>query len=399
MRIQNDILAAMNNQRVTLLVLLDLSAAFDAIDHQVLLNRLCMTYGITGTALKWFHSYLSNRKQRILINGSYSSDFDSPQGVPQELYLGPLLFTLYASKLFDVVESHLPNVHAYADDMQLYISFKPDGSATEVDAVDALQACIRDIRTWMVQDKLQLNDHAKTEFLVIGTRAQLNKVMISDLQVGEVKVSAVYSARNLGVWFDANMNMTTHINSICQAIYYHLHNICRIRKYLSYDNRESIVQAIIMSRLDYCNHLLYGTPAVHLGKLQRLQNAAAQLVCTVSRYDHITPSLINLHWLPVTHRIEFKIAMLVHKCIYGVASQYLLDLIKIKESSRYQLRSYRGILLMDNTYRTKKTLGDRAFENAVPKVWNRLPLEIRQCQSLNTFKVLLKTHLFKLAFY
>ena len=138
-----------------------------------------------------------------------------------------------------------------------------------------------------------------------------------------MKVSAVYSVRNLGAWFDANMNMTTHINNICQDIYYHLHNIRRIRKYLSYDNRKSIVQAIIMSRLDYCNGL-YGTPAVHLGKLQCLQNAAARLVCTVSRYNPITPSLINLHCLLVTHRIEFKIAMLVHKCIYGVAPQYLL---------------------------------------------------------------------------
>ena len=86
----------------------------------------------------------------------------------------------------------------------------------------------------MVQDKLQLND-AKTEFLIIGTRTQLNKVTINDLQVGEVKVSAVHSDRNLGAWFDANMNMTTHINSICQSIYYNLHNIRRIRKYLSYD--------------------------------------------------------------------------------------------------------------------------------------------------------------------
>ena len=100
-----------------------------------------------------------------------------------------------------------------------------------------LQACIRDIRTWMVQDKLQLND-SKTKFLIIGTRAQLNKVTINDLQVGEVKVSAVHSVRNLGAWFDTNMNMTTHINSICQSIYYHLHNIRRIRKYLSYDNRK-----------------------------------------------------------------------------------------------------------------------------------------------------------------
>ena len=93
LKIQNNILAAMDNQRVTLLVLLDLNAAFDTIDHQVLLNRLYVTYGITGTALKWFHSYLSNRKQGILINGNYSSDFDLPQGVPQGSYLGPLLFT------------------------------------------------------------------------------------------------------------------------------------------------------------------------------------------------------------------------------------------------------------------------------------------------------------------
>jgi len=157
-----------------------------------------------------------------------------------------------------------------------------------------------------------------------------------------------------------------------------------------------------MSRLDYCNGLLYGTPTVHLGKLQHLQIVAAQLVCTVSRYDHITPSLINLHWLPVTHRIEFKIAMLhvAHKCIYSVSPQYLFILINIKMNLRYQLRSCQGILLMDNTYRTKKTLEDRAFENVTPKVWNRLPLEIRQCQSVHTFKVLLKTHLFKYsAFY
>ena len=110
----------------------------------------------TGTALKWFHSYLSYRKQRILIDGSFSSDYDLPQGIPQGSCLGPLLFTLYPSKLFDVVESHLPNVHAYAEDTQLYISFKLDCSAAKTDVVDALQACIRDVRSWMVQDKLQL---------------------------------------------------------------------------------------------------------------------------------------------------------------------------------------------------------------------------------------------------
>ena len=151
----------------------------------------------------------------------------------------------------------LPNVHAYADDTQLYISFKPDGSAAETDAVDALQACIRDMRSWMVQDKLQLND-ARTEFLIKGTRAQLNKVTINDWQVGEVKVSAVYSVKNLGAWFDANMNMTTHINSICQSIYYHLHNIRRIRKYLSYDHCAGYYNATI--RLD-CKKVVFSANA------------------------------------------------------------------------------------------------------------------------------------------
>ena len=148
-----------------------------------------------------------------------------------------------------------------------------------------------------------------------------------------------------GVFFHPGLALG--IQHICQSIYHHLHNIRRIRKYLSYDNRKSIVQAIIMSWLDYCNGLLYGTPAVHLklGKLQRLQNSAARLVCTVSRYDHITPTLINLHWLPVTHTIEIKIAMLVHKSISSVSPQYLLDLIKIKASSQYQLRSYRAYML------------------------------------------------------
>ena len=398
LKIQNDILSAMEKQRVTLLVLLDLSAAFDTIDHQVLLHRLQVTYGVTGTALKWFQSYLTGRKQRVCINGISSKDFELSQGVPQGSCLGPMLFTLYASKLFDVVKSHLPDIHVYADDTQLYLSFKPDGGAAEADAITALQDCISDIRTWMIKDKLQLND-TKTEFLIIGTSVQLNKISATEIQIGSAKVSTVDSARNLGAWFDSNMNMTTHINNICQSVCYHLHNIRRIRKYLSFENRKTLVQATVLSRIDYCNSLLFGLPVVHLSKLQRLQNAAARLVCNIPKYDHITPALIRLHWLPVQFRIEFKVAMLVYKCINGTAPQYLKDLTKNREISRYSLRSNKGILLVDNSVKAKKTLGDRAFVNAAPRVWNRLPLDIRLAISYDNFKSMLKTHFFRLAFY
>ena len=398
LKIQNDILSAMDKQRVTLLVLLDLSAAFDTIDHQVLLHRLQVTYGVIGTALKWFQSYLTGRKQRVCINGISSKDFELSQGVPQGSCLGPMLFTLYASKLFEVVKSHLPDIHVYADDTQLYLSFKPDGGAAEADAITALQDCISDIRTWMIKDKLQLND-TKTEFLIIGTSVQLNKISATEIQIGSAKVSTVDSARNLGAWFDSNMNMTTHINNICQSVCYHLHNIRRIRKYLSFENRKTLVQATVLSRIDYCNSLLFGLPVVHLSKLQRLQNAAARLVCNIPKYDHITPALIRLHWLPVQSRIEFKVAMLVYKCINGTAPQYLKDLTINREISRYSLRSNKGILLVDNSAKAKKTLGDRAFVNAAPRVWNRLPLDIRLAISYDNFKSMLKTHFFRLAFY
>ena len=261
---------------------------------------------ITGTALQWFRSYLTGATQRVYINQTL------PHEVPQGFCLGPLLFTIYASKLFEVVKNHLPNIHAYADDTQIYLSFKPDSTAGEQDAITALQDCITDIRSWMIADRLKLNDD-KTEFMIIGTRAQLDKVNVSEIVVGQAKVPAVTIVRNLGTWLDTNLTMSAHINETCQAAIYHLYNIKRISRYLSYDNRKSIVQAFIMSRIDYCNSLLVGVPSTPLSKLQRLQNAAARLVSNVAKYDHITPTLVYLHWFSVTYRVNFKIAMLAHK--------------------------------------------------------------------------------------
>ena len=305
---------------------------------------------------------------------------------------------MYASKLFEVVKSHLPEVHAYADVTQIHLSFMQDSAAGEQDAIAALQDCITDIRSWMTADKLKLND-GNTEFMIIGTRAQLDKVNVSEIVVGHTKVPAVTTVRNLGAWLDANLTMSAHINNkTCQSVIYHLHNIGRIRKYLSYDDRKSIVQAVVMSRIDYCNSLLVGVPAVKLGKLQRLQNAAVRLVSNVAKYDQVTPTLVKLHWLPVRFRVIFKIAMLAHKCIYDNAPEYLRGLVKVKRTSRYNLRSDGGMLLEDYSARSKKTLGDRAFKTAAPKIWNILPEDIRMQDNYNIFKGQLKTHYFRLAY-
>ena len=195
---------------MTLLVLLDLSAAFETVDHDILLHRLESTFGITGNTLMWLKSYLSGRSLRVSIDGGLSDSVHLPFGVPQGSCLGPLLFTMYASKLFEVIKGHLPLVHAYADDTQLYLSFKPDGSVTGQDAMKAMERCINDIRIWMLTDKLKLNED-KTEFMVIGTRHQLGKVSIGELSVGDSEVVPVSTAKNLGVWLDSHLKLDTHV--------------------------------------------------------------------------------------------------------------------------------------------------------------------------------------------
>ena len=126
---------------------------------------------------------------------------------------------MYASKLFEVIKNHLPNAHAYADDIQLYLAFKPDSSMGETEARCAMERCIRDVRAWMIIDKLKLNEE-KTEFMLIGTRQQLVKVRSDSLLVGETHVPPVNEARNLGVWFDSNFQFHSHINKTCQSAFY-----------------------------------------------------------------------------------------------------------------------------------------------------------------------------------
>ena len=122
------------------------------------------------------------------------------------------------------------------------------------------------------------------------------------------------SARNLCSRFDSKLTMAFHISKTCNSAFYYLYNLRRIRKYLSYDNTKTLVHAFISSRIDYCNSLLYGLPEYQLNKLQRVQNMCARLICNESnKYYHITRLLVDLHWLPVKYRIEFKIMLNVFK--------------------------------------------------------------------------------------
>ena len=168
---------------------------------------------------------------------------------------------------------------------------------------------------------------------------------------------------------------------------------------MSHQSAISLFHAFITSKLDYCNSLLYGLPTIHINELQRVQNAAARLVTNTPRVCHITPILEDLHWLPIKYRIVFKIVLLTFKCLYGLAPQYLVDPIAVAAPSRCNLRSRKATLLVPGNVRCIPTLGDRAFQSAAPKMWNgSLPAEIRNIETLTSFKGALKTYFFKTAF-
>ncbi|KAK6171831.1 hypothetical protein SNE40_018257 [Patella caerulea] len=247
----------------------------------------------------------------------------------------------------------------------------------------------------MSQNFLILND--KTEYIVIGSKFKLSK-LDGDLsvRVGESTISQSKSARNIGAIFDSNMNMECQINNICKTGYFHLRNIGKIKKYISIDATKSLIQALVISRLDNFNSLLSGVPKKSLDKLQKLQNSAARLITGSSKFNHITPILFNLHWLPITYRIDYKILLLTFKCLNGLAPVYLSQLLNQYQPNRQLRSSSDNWLLCESN--AKSSTGERSFAVKAPKLWNKLPLTARSCESLQTFKSNLKTFLFTKAF-
>lgn len=193
----------------------------------------------------------------------------------------------------------------------------------------------RCIKAWKLRDKLKLNEE-NTEFLVIGTRQQLDKISLDEMTIGHAKLKTTTSARSLGVWFDRNMQFHTNITNMSGMGHFYLYNIRRIRKHLIYKSTRALTHATIIARLDYCNSLLYGCSDGQIKMLKRFQNMAARRICNTTRFYVITPLLFNLHWLPVKLRINYKILLMTYKAIHGLSPDYISDLslVQVKTKSR-----------------------------------------------------------------
>jgi len=397
LKVKADMMSSLSQHKGVFLVLLDLSSAFDTVNHNLLIDRMESELGLKDCVLNWFKSYLSGRTSRVCIDGILSESTKLVFGVPQGSVVGPSAFTFYTLPLGRVIQSYGLSYHMYADDVQLYTSFDPKDPNSIASELSKLSSCIDNIRDWMHANLLKLNDD-KTEFFVATSPHLKRKMPPVLLRVGDKCIVPSDTIRNLGVVFDSQMSMSQHIKSLCTSLTFQLRNITRIRRFLDLDTCHLVIRALVLSRLDYGNGLLLGSNKTDIRRLQRMQNWAAKLVCQAPKYDHATPHLRRLHWLPVELRITFKVLVVVFKCLGHTAPAYLADGFSLYRPGRMGLRSASDTTLLTehSARKTLKSVDDKSFFHAAPRIWNTLPVMIRSSTTLRIFKKNLKTYLYSL---
>ena len=388
--IMNDMVNIVDEGKCGILIMLDLSAAFDTVVHEYLLRDL-KSIGIIDEALVFLQSYLSDRKTIVEVSGAKSSEWFLTKGVPQGSVLGPMLFNIYTIELSNILKKYNVHFKLYADDTQFYFSL-----TTTQDTIGKVSEIMLEVKNWMQQKKLKLNDD-KTECMLFGVKTSLtNYQQLQKIKIGEADIETVSKVRNLGVMIDCNLTMKDQILNTVKTCNHHLRNIAFIRKYLSEKSAKILVINHVISRLDHCNSLYNGLPNVLLKKLQNVQNRAARLVKGIKIRDRITPALIDLHWLPIKARIEFKICLLTYKTMKYGEPKYLRDCLvpnveatSANVTTRHASDPHRLFEVSVN-----RMVGSRTFRYAAPRLFNRLPLDIKDSQNVIVFKKKLKTHLF-----
>ena len=401
-RMTDDIFKEIQSDNIVILVLLDLSAAFDTIDHEILIDKLLKDFGISGQALQWFKSYLEHRSFCVKIDGTLSDYLCLLFGVPQGSLLGPVLFILYIKFLQVIAAKYGLSIQLYADDSQLYIAFHPCRPSEMQDVTDRVNRCLEEIKAWMIENFMKLNE-SKTELLVIGKPSVLKKFNLDiKIQFGCTEITpTVYDGSNwksLGVILDEALNMERQVNSVKQKCCWTMTSLRTISPYLDEGLKLMLVKQLIISKVDYCNALYMNLPMVRLKKLRSVLNAGVRFIYNIhDRNEDLLAYYKKAHILPIEQRVFFKVCLLSHKVIYGTAPDYLKELVQIEEppkEARTRSDSINDKLKFRFPKMAMLKASNRRFTYYAPECWNSVPLKIRKIEDISEFKGLLKNHLY-----
>jgi hypothetical protein len=381
-KVVNDILVGFDSNNATILLLLDLSAAFDTVDIGKLLLILKHEYGIRHTALKWFHSFLYGRTQRVRINSSLSTDIDVIFGVPQGSVLGPVLFNIYIHSLYNIICKAGFSASGYADDSNARLTFS---LCFQNNVLTQELPKLMDKITQMMNDFFLKINPDKTEIILFIPPSLKNVPSINGTFFGpETCIRFSDTVTNLGVKLDRFLNFEPYVNATVSLCYKLIKDVASVRNLISKSQTEMLVHSIITSRLDYCNSLLYNVNNCVINKFQKVQNAAARVILKLRKFQSVRNELVNLHWLRINERITFKLLVLTFKCMNDMAPVELSALLHNSSSINRTLH----YTFMDTVY------GRRSFQYVAPRLWNALPFTIRSSNSLENFKSKIKYHLF-----
>ena len=304
-----------------------------------------------------------------------------------------MLFPMYIKPLSAIIDSHSIIHHSYADDLQLQMSAPPDRIS---ELLHSMQSCISDVKAWATANMLKLNDSKTELMLVTSKRSRHLHNLPTSITICNAQIPFKQSVKNLGFTLDCHLTMNAHVSNTARTCYFELRRLASIRRFLTSTATATLVSAFVLSRIDYCNSLLFGSTHDVTSHLQRIQNYAARVIFRLPMSSSITIHLKSLHWLPVKVRSTYKIACLCCHCHSSTAPSYVTYMLHKKPLHTRNTRSSSYTMpLLNRPAHSKATLGDRSFSFASSYVWNSIPNDVRCAPSLSSYKSRLKTYLFR----